>query len=170
MSTRTYKRMRVFYLQIETYSGTYDDDIISLILTIQNTEAKINLSLQEQPDLLNIKQAYQQNGGNFWIARSNKEVIGTIGLMLRENNYSIMKKFFVKKEYRSQKVGLALYKELLKFAKSSNVQHIVLDTPSVAHEAHKFYEKAGFYQIDAAQLPIPYVYPDRNSILYILDL
>ena len=120
--------------------------------------------------MLNIKQAYQQNGGNFWIALSNNEVIGTTGLMLRENNYSIMKKFFVKKEYRSQKVGLALYKKLLKFAKASKVQHIILDTPSVAHEAHKFYKKAGFYQIDVAQLPIPYVYPDRNSILYILDL
>ena len=73
-------------MQIETYNGMYDDDIISLILTIQNTEAKINLSLQEQPDLLNIKQAYQQNGGNFWIARSNNEIIGMIGYIYPDRN------------------------------------------------------------------------------------
>ena len=38
-------------MQIETYSGKYDDEIISLILDIQNNESKINLSLEEQPDL-----------------------------------------------------------------------------------------------------------------------
>ena len=35
-------------MQIETYSGKYDDEIISLILDIQNHESKINLSLEEQ--------------------------------------------------------------------------------------------------------------------------
>lgn len=33
-------------LQIETYSGRYDNEIISLILSIQNNEAKINLPIQ----------------------------------------------------------------------------------------------------------------------------
>lgn len=50
-------------LKIETYSGKFDDEIISLILSIQNDEAKIGLSLQEQPDLLDIHRSYQQQGG-----------------------------------------------------------------------------------------------------------
>ena len=54
-------------MQIETYSGKYDDEIISLILDIQNNESKINLSLEEQPDLLTIHDFYQKNGGEFWI-------------------------------------------------------------------------------------------------------
>lgn len=157
-------------MQIETYRGKYDDEIISLILEIQNNEAKIDLPLQEQPDLLDISQSYQQNGGEFWIALSDGKVIGTIGLMLKEQNYAVMKKFFVKKEYRSQKIGLALYRELLKFAKNAGVRHIILDTPSVAHESHQFYENAGFRKIDATELPILYTYPDRKSILYMLDL
>jgi len=157
-------------MQIETYCGKYDDEIISLILDIQNNEAKINLSLQEQPDLLTISQSYQQRGGEFWLAMSNGKVIGTIGLMLKGRSCAVMKKFFVKKEYRSQKVGLALYKELIKFAKAANVQHIILDTPSVALASHKFYENAGFHKIKITDLPIPYIYPDRDSILYRLDL
>lgn len=32
-------------MQIETYCGKYDDEIISLILETQNNEAKIDLSL-----------------------------------------------------------------------------------------------------------------------------
>ena len=38
--------------------------------------------------------------------------------------------------------------------------------PSVARVSHRFYEKAGFYKIAKNQLPISYIYPDRDSILY----
>ena len=90
--------------KIETYSGKFDDEIIALILSIQNEEAKIELSLQEQPDLLDIHRSYQQPGGEFWIALSDGRVVGTIGLMLKENHCAVLKKFFVKKEFRSQKM------------------------------------------------------------------
>ena len=84
-------------MKIETYSGKFDDEIIALILSIQNEEAKIGLSLQEQPDLLDIHRSYQQPGGEFWIALSDGRVVGTIGLMLKENHCAVLKKFFVKK-------------------------------------------------------------------------
>lgn len=157
-------------MEIITYSENYKDEIISLILGIQNDEAGINLSLQEQPDLLDISQSYQRNGGEFWIALNDGKVIGTIGLMKKEQRCAILKKFFVKKEFRSQKVGLALYNELLTFAKSLDIQHIILDTPSVALASHKFYQKAGFHRISIEELPVPYSYPDRNSIIYMLNL
>ncbi len=157
-------------MRIEPYSGRFDDEIISLILSIQNDEAKIGLSLQEQPDLLDIHCSYQETGGEFWVALSDGKVIGTIGLMMQEKHCAILKKFFVKKEFRSQKVGWALYQELLRFARGAGVRQIVLDTPSVAHASHRFYEKAGFCRIDPSELPIPYVYPDRNSRLYRLEV
>ena len=157
-------------MQIETYHGSYTDEIQALILDIQNNEAKIGLSLQEQPDLLDIHSSYQQGGGEFWVALSDGKVVGPLGLMRREQQCAIMKKFFVKKEFRAQKVGLALYQKLLAFAKETGVRHMILDTPSVAHASHRFYEKAGFRKISKEELPVPYSYPDRNSILYMLDL
>ena len=164
------EKSEVTILKVETYSGKFDDEIISLILSIQNDEAKIGLSLQEQPDLLDIHRSYQQPGGQFWIALSDGKVIGTLGLMLRENHCAVMKKFFVKKAFRSQKVGLSLYNKLLKYAIRKEVHHIILDTPAVAQESHRFYEKAGFDRISSEELPVPYSYPDRDSILYLLDL
>ena len=50
-----------------------------------------------------------------------------------------MKKFFVKKEFRSQKIGLALYNMLIEYAKEKYIEHIILDTPSVAAASHRFY-------------------------------
>lgn len=157
-------------MKIETYSGRFDDEIISLILSIQNNEAKIGLSLQEQPDLLDIHRSYQQSGGEFWIALSDGRVIGTIGLIVKEKHCAVLKKFFVEKAFRSQKVGLSLYHELLTYAVSKGVHHIILDTPAVAHASHRFYEKAGFHKISTSELPVPYSYPDRDSILYLLNL
>lgn len=94
----------------------------------------------------------------------------TIVLMLKDNKCAVLKKFFVKSEYRSRKIGLQLYMRLLEFAEGNNIKHIILDTPSVAKKSHKFYERAGFYKIQKSQLPVDYTYPDRKSILYMLDL
>ena len=57
--------MEVIILKIETYNGRFDNEIIALILSIQNDEAQIGLSLQEQPDLLDIQRYYQKPGGDF---------------------------------------------------------------------------------------------------------
>lgn len=157
-------------MEIKTYCEKYDAEIVALILDIQNNEAKIDLSLQEQPDQLDIRRNYQQGGGEFWVALSDGKVSGTIGLMLKERHCAILKKFFVKKEYRSQKVGLALYRELLSFAERAGVRFIILDTPSVAHASHRFYEKTGFRRIGIDELPVLYAYPDRESILYMINL
>lgn len=77
------------------------------------------------------------------MALSDSWVVGTLGLMLRGDGCAVMKKFFVDRKYRSQKVGLALYKRLLSHAEKAGVRHILLDTPSVARASHRFYETAG---------------------------
>ena len=152
------------------YHAQYKDAIIALILDIQNNEAKIGLSLPEQPDLLDIPGCYQASGGEFWVALSDNHVIGTIGLMMKPKHCAILKKFFVQREYRSRRIGLALCQQLLHFAKAAGVRQILLDTPSVAHASHRFYETAGFCKITPQELPVPYTYPDRDSILYLLNL
>ena len=73
-------------MQIEPYTEKYDNEIISLILSIQNDENKLVLSLGEQPDLLDIKRCYRLSGGEFRVALSDDKVIGTIGLMQRRGN------------------------------------------------------------------------------------
>lgn len=93
-------------MHIETYSGKYDKEIVLLILDIQNNEAKIGLTLIEQPDLLDIEASYRQNAGEFWLALSDGNVIGTLGLMMKERNCAVMKKFFVKKSSVRRKSDL----------------------------------------------------------------
>lgn len=157
-------------MEIIQYKDEYKSEVIQLILHIQNNEAKINMPLDGQPDLLDITTCYIERGGDFWIAIDNNQVIGTIALMKVNDAWCVMKKFFVRADYRSQKVGLALYLCLLDFVNAKGFKHIVLDTPSVAQKAHLFYERAGFKRISKSDLKIEYDYLDRDSIIFQLNL
>lgn len=155
---------------ITNYNEQYKQKIIDMILHIQNEEAKISLSLEEQPDLLDIDKHYIKGGGEFLVAVEADSVIGTIAFMNYGNNNAVLKKFFVRSDFRCQKVGLALYNELLSRLNEKGFKRVVLDTPSVATKSHKFYEKAGFRRISKDELPFHYEYPDRHSFLYFIEI
>lgn len=156
---------------IRIYEDIYKKEVIDLILYIQNIEYKIGINIEEQPDILDIRGNYIKDGGNFWVAlNSSGKVIGSIGLQKKTEDIAILKKFFIYKEYRGKEYGLLLYETLLNFSKIKKIKKIVLDSPAIATRAHNFYKKAGFKEIQKESLPILYNYPDRNSLLFILEL
>ena len=147
-------------MEIIKYQDIYKQQVIDLILHIQNSEAKINLTIEEQPE---------KNGGAFWIAVEKEKVIGTIAFMNYGSGNAVLKKFFVRSDWRNQKIGYALYEKLITFLKDEKYKRVLLDTPSVATTSHRFYEKAGFRKITKENLPFRYEYPDRDSYLYLLE-
>lgn len=158
---------------ITIYNDSYKKEVIDLISHVQNVEYGVGISLEEQQDILNIDSHYIKNGGNFWVALNEKnEVVGTIGLEKKTYEVCILKKFFVYKAYRGKEkgVGADLFEALLNDAEKQGFSKILLDTPSVATRSHSFYEKVGFKNIDKKDLPIQYDYPDRNSLIYELNL
>lgn len=157
-------------MEIAAYRNEYKRQIIDLILSIQNSEAKIGLSIDEQPDLLDIPLYYEKNGGAFWTAVENGEVIGTIAVMNYQNKNAVLKKFFVRADHRKKGVGYALYKTALEYLTRNGYMYVMLDTPSVAKASHVFYERAGFKKIGKDEMPFRYEYPDRNSFLYLLKI
>jgi len=146
--------------------------IIDLILHIQNVEYQVGISLDDQPDLLDIEGSYVSPGGGFWAALNDTgQVIGTIGLQLKAEKIGVLKKFFVSTDYRGGKSGCAsrLFDTLLQFSQARGIETIVLDTPSVATRSHAFYRRNGFRQISEAELPVQYDYPNRDSLFFRRD-
>ncbi len=159
--------------RIIEFNDKYQDQVIDLILKIQNDEYNIDLSINEQSDLLNIKNEYISNGGNFWISVDSEDnVIGTIALLKKSDEVAVLKKFFVDSRFRGGKFGIgsSLYETLLSFVEDRGIKHVILDTPAVATRSHNFYRRVGFRLIDKEDLPVEYTYPDRNSLLFILNL
>ncbi len=157
-------------MEIITYREKYKRQIIDLILHIQNEEANIDLSLAEQPDLLDIPRYYEKDGGEFWLAVEDSVVIGTLALMNKGNGNGVLKKGFVRKEHRKRGVLTALYKVLLDYAIKNGIKRLLFDTPSVAVRCHRFFEREGFVRIRKDEPPFAYAYPDRNSYLYFREV
>jgi GNAT superfamily N-acetyltransferase len=154
---------------IRDYQGGRDQEVADLVLSIQNREAGLDLTLDDQPDLLRIAQEYRDGG--FWVAvDGNEAIVGSIGLLVY-GRIGVLKKFFVAQIYRgSGGPAIGLLNALLTRARMLKLTDIVLDTPSVATRSHAFYERGGFRRATAADLPSACAYPDRDSMLYRLQL
>lgn len=159
-------------IEIEKYSASDTDEIIALVLHCQNDGTRPLVSVEDQPELLCIKEEYIDKGGSFWVAKENGKVAGTIGLMNKGNGLCILKKFFVYEPYRGKphNLGQHLYAVFLDFAKTHGFSKIILDTPKNTDRAHRFYEKSGFRKIEKEELPVQYDYPYDDSDFFCLNL
>jgi N-acetylglutamate synthase-like GNAT family acetyltransferase len=163
-------------LLIKPFEPRYQHQVEELVLTIQNEEFKLNITAQHQPDLPDLKSFYQDKEGEFWIAvDATDAVLGCIGFEKLDNTNGALRKMFLKKEVRGNKelnVAQQLYDILIVFAKDTGTRSICLDTPLVAHAAHRFYERNGWTMTPIEKLPHSYKIPKIDPKLikfYVLN-
>lgn len=149
-------------IQIQLFEEKYQKQMEEMVLGIQNGEFNLGLTAERQPDLHNLKAFYNDKGNFLWIAvNGNDEVVGSIGLERLNDSQSVLRKMFIKKDYRGKNFNLAakLLDILLKEARNQQFTEILLDTPLVTHAAHRFYEKNGFELISSDLVPENYILP-----------
>lgn len=159
-------------ISIGQFKDNYTQDVIDLVLHFQNDGTRPPVTVNDQPDLLNIKENYINAGGNFWIATDNDRLVGSVGIIPYGKKIAVLKKFFVYEDYQSEPfhLGQKLYASLLSFAKEKGFTTILLDTPHNTVRAHKFYEKAGFKKVDENELPIKFSHPYKDCDFFLLNL
>lgn len=153
-------------MRICLFEKTFEQQVISLILAIQQQEYGIQITQEEQPDLLEIPNVYQRGNGEFWVALQEQTVVGTISLLDIGNDQVALRKMFVDKQYRGApyRVAQQLLEKALQHARARGVKQIYLGTTPEFKAAHRFYEKNDFEQIAKEQLPadFPIVHVDRR--------
>jgi GNAT superfamily N-acetyltransferase len=129
--------------------------ILDLILPIQQIEFNVPVTMEGQPDLLDIEKYYHQTGGGFWGAEYDGELIGTIALIATESEAGTIRKMFVKKEFRGKETGIAqlLLDRLIQYCYSVGITDLYLGTVDVLKAAHRFYEKNGFTRKESEDMP-----------------
>ena len=142
-------------IQINKYTSIYQNEVADLILTIQQKEFNIPISLDDQPDLKQIEQFYQHGYGNFWVATVDNNIAGTIASLDIGNRQVALRKMFVKANYRGKEfgVGQALLNTVFEWAKEKRLTDIYLGTAEILLAAHRFYEKNGFTELLKNKLP-----------------
>ena len=142
-------------VNIEIYSDVNKKDVADLILNIQNAEFGIPITLELQPDLNEIPGFYQIDSGNFWIAKIDNKIIGTISLLDIGDRKGALRKMFVDSNYRGKEfgVGQRLLNTLVVWAKQKGFTEIFLGTTEKFIAAQRFYKKNGFKEIEKKELP-----------------
>jgi GNAT superfamily N-acetyltransferase len=146
--------------------------IIDLILPIQQIEFNVPVTLEGQPDLLDIETNYHHTGGNFWGVMLGDELVGTIALIAIGGRAGAIRKMFVRKEYRGKELGIGqvLLNELIAFCRQHDIDSLYLGTVEQLKAAHRFYEKNGFTRLPVHDLPPSFPLMGSDNIFYELHL
>jgi RimJ/RimL family protein N-acetyltransferase len=148
------------------------NEVINLILPIQQIEFNVPVTLQDQPDLLNIDSSYHRDGGGFWGAFREGELVGTIGLINIGHNSGAIRKMFVKKEFRGKVHGIAqkILETLVAYSIEKNMSDLYLGTVPVLQAAMRFYERNGFEKIGIERIPDFFPRMKADTVFYQLKL
>ena len=142
-------------IEIVPFAAPYLEGVGTLIVGIQRDEFQIPITLDDQPDLRDIPAFYQQGAGNFWVAVSKNEVVGTVALLDLGNHQAALRKMFVHASYRGPGHGVSarLLDTLLEWSRTRGVKHIYLGTTEKFLAAHRFYERNAFRRVVPDELP-----------------
>ncbi len=157
-------------LEIHEFKQGMEEDVIGLILPIQTQEFELEITRDQQPDLMNIPEYYQVNNGNFWCAIVDGKVVGTIALIDIGNDQLVMRKMFVNEKYRGTPVAKSLLDKSFEWAKEKGCNQIYLGTTSKFLAAHKFYEKHEFKKVSEAELPENFPRMKVDTVFYVKEV
>lgn len=159
-------------LQIQPLDNSHSEQAIDLILTIQQKEFNIPITVEDQPDLREIESFYHARGGNFWGAFINGELVGSIALVKFDERVGAIRKMFVKKEFRGKDLNIAqiLLEILVSFCRENRIDDIYLGTITVLKAAQRFYERNDFVKIKKEDLPASFPLMSADDIFYHLKI
>ena len=158
--------------QIIPIENKFSNEVVDLILNIQQKEFNVPITIEDQPDLLNIKNFYYTSGGHFWGAFVNDELVGTIALIKFNDSEAAIRKMFVKKQYRGKEFSIAqkLLDTLLDYCSENEIDDLYLGTITVLEAALRFYERNHFVRIEKALLPDTFPVMSADNVFCHLKL
>ena len=146
-------------IKIRLYNKADQSEIDKMIDSIA-TEFKLPISISNKSNSLLLDK--------YWVALDGNEIIGTVGILSIEGEFSILKNMFVKKEYRGKDTRIAslLLNKVFDWCNSQSIDTIHLGTMSQFKAAHKFYEKNGFEKISINEIPSSFITNPIDDVFY----
>jgi N-acetylglutamate synthase-like GNAT family acetyltransferase len=159
-------------IEIARFEDRDKQGVIDVILPIQRDEFGIPITIEDQPDLCSIPKFYQTGKGDFWVAKYDGKIIGTIGLKDIGDSQAALRKMFVSARFRGRESGVSaqLLGRLLSEAQNREICDIFLGTTEKFLAAHRFYEKHGFAEVPKDILPKSFPLMAVDTKFYVIRL
>jgi N-acetylglutamate synthase-like GNAT family acetyltransferase len=150
---------------VRRFETVDSDEVNRFIRDIQLREFGFSEKAFPQPELWDIAQFYQSRG-DFWVARLDREVVGTVAILDLGEGVAKLGRLFVHPDHRG--VPLYLARNLLKIAEIWAADHLIrricFETTVEPCAAHGFYGKHGYQEIFKSAFPAVFPlcpYPSR---------
>jgi N-acetylglutamate synthase-like GNAT family acetyltransferase len=117
--------------------------------------------------LRKIEELYTLPGRHYWVALSDDTVVGSVGIVVI-GDYAVLKSLFVFKVWRGEEKGVAnaLMKVATEKAKEEGCKQMYLGTMEQFKAAQRFYEKQGYEQVGAEELPANYPHNELDKVFF----
>ncbi|HIA51116.1 MAG TPA: N-acetyltransferase, partial [Candidatus Melainabacteria bacterium] len=105
---------------IKPFNAEHQDAVERLVLPIQQVEFGVEITREEQPDLMDIAGTFQHGDGNFWVAMDRDDVVGTIGVVDIGSQQVALKKMFVSSSHRGTGIAQSLMNTAIEWCESKS--------------------------------------------------
>ncbi len=117
--------------------------LISSIMSIEFPEQAKNYPLDDLDDIV---KTYCNVGEGFFVAVFGDEIIGTVAVKQEDERTALIRRIFLKPEYRGRRYGERMLEEAVNFCGVVGYQEIVFKTTSNMDKAIKLCLKKGFVE------------------------
>jgi len=108
----------------------------------------------------------------YWVAIDDEKVIGTVGVLVIDNDVGVLKKMMLKKEFRGKEFGVSkkLLKIVIEWCKENSISKLYLGTMNQFKAAQSFYKKNGFTKIPKSELPFNFLNNPLDNVFFVQEL
>jgi GNAT superfamily N-acetyltransferase len=140
-------------VRLEKFSDEHSASVVELVQGILRDEFGFSGPSADQPDLLDIPRHYGAGYSSFWVALDGARLVGTTGFVDLGCKQGLLRKMFVRSDYRGTGVALLLLDNALTWARDRGFKEMYLGTNAKFLAAQRFYEKHGFVPLFPESLP-----------------
>lgn len=105
----------------------------------------------------------------FWLAEAGDRLVGSIAIVLTEENRAQLRWFLVDPEYRKQHLGRTLFTQALEYCREMKYREVFLYTTAEQKTALSMYERAGFVLDHEEECQSEWGHPLQERV-YVLSL
>lgn len=153
-------------IRIEPFAGQHAEGVHDLVASILIGEFALGALVSGQVDLAEVEKSYAGGSSCFWVALDSSDVVGTIGFIDLGGSMGRLRKMFVHGEYRRAGIGSQLLNTLETWAREHAKDQLYLRTHKRFLDAHAFYRRHGFSEIERSAFPAPLA-SDQSDYLFL---
>ncbi|HUV21203.1 MAG TPA: GNAT family N-acetyltransferase [Gammaproteobacteria bacterium] len=117
---------------------------------------------QWNADIYQIDASYLKNGGKFWVAEVNNDIVGFGGFRLLDTNCAEIKRLRIACAHRGKGLGTSIIRHIESYCRATKIKTITVDTDGRFEAAISMFTNLGYvFQRSASATKNNIVYTDN---------